>query len=58
MLNNPLSAMEINDMHLLNYWGFIRMAGFLDVKIILLFLDTIISTGIGPDETKYIASQR
>ena len=61
LLNNALSTTEINDIHLLN-WGSNRMAGFLNAcneasKIIVLFLETIISCGIGPDETKYIASQ-
>ena len=62
LLNNAISAMEMNDIHLLN-WGSTRMAGFLDAcmqasKIILLFLDTIISSSIRPDETKYIASPK
>ena len=62
LLNNAISAMEMNDIHLLN-WGSTRMAGFLDAcmqasKIIVLFLDTIISSSIRPDETKYIASPK
>ena len=62
LLNNALYAMEMNDIHLLN-WGSTRMAGFLHAfmhasKIIVLFLDTIISSGILPDETKYIASPK
>ena len=48
LLNNAISAMEMNDIHLLN-WGSTRMAGFLDAcmqasKIIVPFLDTIISS--------------
>ena len=59
LLNNALSAMEMNDIHFLN-WGSTRMADFLDAcmqasKVIVPFLDTIISNGIHPDETKYIA---
>ena len=62
LLNNAISAMEMNDIHLLN-WGSSRMAGFLDAcmqasKIIVPFLDTIISSSIRPDETKYIASPK
>ena len=39
------------------------MAGFLDAcmqasKVIVPFLDTIISSGIHPDEIKYIASPK
>ena len=62
LLNNAISAMEMNDINLLN-WGSTRMAGFLDAcmqasKIIVPFLDTIISSSIRPDETKYIASPK
>ena len=62
LLNNAISAMEMNDIHLLN-WGSTRMAGFLDAcmqasKIIVPFLDTIISSSIRPDETKYNASPK
>ena len=62
LLNNALSAMEMNGMHLLN-WGSTRMAGFFDacmqaLKIIVPFLGTITPTGIRPDETKYIASPK
>ena len=62
LLNNALSAMEMNGIHLLN-WGSTRMAGFFDacmqaLKIIVPFLGTITPTGIRPDETKYIASPK
>ena len=55
-------AMEMNDIHLLN-GGLTRMAGFLDAcvqasKIVVPFLDTIITHQIRPDETKYIASPK
>ena len=57
-----VSAIEMNGIHQLN-WGSTRMAGFLDacmqaLKIIVTFLNTIISSGIRPDETKYIASSK
>ena len=62
LLSNALEAMEMNDIHLLN-WGSTRMAGFLDAcvqasKIVVPFLDTIITHQIQPDETKYIASPK
>ena len=60
LLHQALKALEMNDIHLLN-WGSTRMAGFLDAcieafSILVPFLDTIISGNIRPDETKYIAS--
>ena len=62
LLSNALETMEMNDIHLLN-WGSTRMAGFLDAcvqasKIVVPFLDTIITHQIRPDETKYIASPK
>ena len=62
LLSNALAAMEMHDVHLLN-WGSTRMAGFLDAcvqasKIMVPFLDTIISNGVRPDETKYITSSK
>ena len=62
LLSNALAAMEMHDVHLLN-WGSIRMAGFLDTfvqasKIMVPFLDTIISNDIRPDKTKYITSPK
>ena len=62
LLSNALAAMEMHDVHLLN-WGSTRMAGFLDAfvqasKIMVAFLDTIISNDIQPDEIKYIVSPK
>ena len=62
LLSNALTAMDMHDVHLLN-WGSTRMAGFLDAcvqasKILVPFLDTIISNEIRPDETKFIASPK
>ena len=62
LLSNALIAMDMHEVHLLN-WGSTRMAGFLDAcvqasKILVPFLDTIISNEIRPDETKFIASPK
>lgn len=62
LLSDALAALEFNDIHLLN-WGSTRMAGFLDAclqssKIIVPFLDTVISAGIRPDEVSYLSSPK
>ena len=62
LLSNALAAMEMHDVHLLN-WGSTRMADFLDAfaqasKITVPFLDTVISNDIRPDKTKYITSPK
>ena len=60
LLNNALKILDINKIHLLN-WGSTRMAGFLNAcvwvsKIILPFLDTIVTYSIRPEEAIVAAS--
>ena len=60
LLSNALEAVKKNDIHILN-WESTGMAGFLDVcvqasKIVVPFIDTIITHQIRTDETIYIAS--
>ena len=62
LLTYALAAMEMHDVHLLN-WGSTRMVGLLDAcvqtsKIMVPFLDSIISNNRQPDETKYITSPK
>ena len=62
LINNALSALEMNNIHILN-WGSTRMAGFLDAclqssKVIVPLLDTIITMKIRPDETSFIGSAK
>ena len=61
-IREPLNMLEMNDIHLLN-WGSPRMAGFLDAcmqasNIIILFLDTVISGSILPDQIKFLTSAK
>ena len=60
LLNNALNILDINKIHLLN-WGSTRIAGFLDAfvlvsKIVLCFLDTIVTYSIRPEQTSIAAS--
>ena len=62
LLTNALAAMEMHDVHLLN-WGSTRMVGLLDAcvqasKIMVPFLDSIISNNRQPYKTKYITSPK
>ena len=59
LLHQALKALEMNDIHLLN-WASTRTARFLDVcikasSILVQYMDTIFSGNIRPDKTKYIA---
>ena len=61
-LNEALNALEQHDVHMLN-WGKTRMSGFLDScaqasRIVVAFVDTLISCNIRKDETAYIASPK
>ena len=58
LLNNALKILDMNNIQWPN-WGSARMAGFLDTciwvsKIILPFLDTIVTCSIRPEETSII----
>ena len=62
LLNKALSALVMNNVHILN-WDSTRIAGFLDAciqasKIIVPFLDIIITPNITIEETAYIGSAK
>ena len=57
MLNNVLSALELNNVHML-VWGGTRMSWFLDAckqtsNILSPFLDTLVTGNIRPEETSF-----
>ena len=60
LLNNTLKISAMSNIHLLS-WGSTGMAGILDAcvrasKIILPFLDTIVTCSIRPEETRVVAN--
>ena len=62
LLNNSLTALEMNNIHML-VWGGTRMSGFLDgcakcSSVLVPLLDTLVTGNIRPDETKYLLSPK
>jgi hypothetical protein len=63
-LNKALAMLQQNDVHML-VWGAggTRMGGFLDAcrqssRIVIPFLDTLVTAKIRPDETAYLMSPK